>query len=140
MADVVVSLSHADVELGVRGNVKAFASARGLPCAAAVQLVFARTTHAFHDFCSGSTKRQCSGQNHADGFLGAIGQGEAVAYALAVKVDVGLGGQSDAGEMLGSHGERAVAGVGSKLSILGYLRHPWGFAKRTRKSPWAGAC
>lgn len=104
--------------------MKAFASGRGLPCVAAVQFVFARTTHALHDFCSGSAKRQCSGQNHANGFLGAVGQGEAVAYALAVKVDVGLGGQSDAGEMLGSHGERAVAGVGSKAAILGQLCHP----------------
>lgn len=130
VADVVVSLSHADLELRIGGDVKAVSCGGSLPRIAAIELVLASAAHALHDFSGRSTESQCGGQYHAYGLLGAIGQGEAVADALAVKVNIGLGGQGNAGEMLGSHGLRAVAEFGSKLGILGYLRRPWGFAKR----------
>ena len=119
MADVVVSLCHADVELGVRWNVKALTDAGSLPFVASIELVFTGASHAFHDLCSSSSKRQRSREYHTHRLLGAIGQSKAVADALAIKVDIGLGGQGNAGKLLGGHGERAVAEVGSKLSILG---------------------
>ena len=41
----MISLGHADVELGVRRNLKRFAGARLLPLIAAVELVLARAAH-----------------------------------------------------------------------------------------------
>lgn len=120
MADVVVGLVHTDVELGVRRDVEALARHGLLPFIAAVQLVLAGTAHAFHDLGGGRTKGQRGRQHHTDGLLGAVGQGEAVAHAFAVKVDIGLGGQGDAGELVGAHGVmREVRQRWSKPTILG---------------------
>ena len=109
VADVVVSLGDANVELGIGRDVEAFADAGSLPFLAAIELVFAGAAHALHDFSSGCAKGQCCRQYHAHRLLGAIGQRKAVADALAIKVNISLSGQGNAREMLGSHGERSVA-------------------------------
>lgn len=111
MADVVVSLGHANVELGVRGDLKALASRGLFPLIAAVELVFAGAAHAFHDFCSCGAKGQRCRQHHAHRLLGAVGQGEAVADALAVKVNIGLGGEADACDGFGGHGRSTLCVV-----------------------------
>lgn len=110
VADVVVGIAHADVELGVGRNLERLTGHGLLPLVAAVQLVLAGTAHALHDLGGGRAKGQRGGQHHAHGLLGAVGQGEAVADALAVKVDIGLGGQGDAGDVVGAHEWNVRAG------------------------------
>ena len=104
MADVVVGLGHTDLELGVAGHAELFACTGLDPLGAAVELVFARATHAFHDFRCAGVEGQGGGQDHAHRQLGAVGQGQAVADAFAVKVNIGLGVNGDAVDGLGGHG------------------------------------
>ena len=92
MADVVVgvkALGHADLELGVAGHAECLPRAGCDPCVGAGQLVVAATGHAFHDLGCAGVKRQRGGQDHAHGFLGAIGKGDAVADAFAIEIDIG---------------------------------------------------
>ena len=111
MADVVIGLGHANVELGIRGDMEAFACRRLLPLIAAVELVLAGAAHAFHDFCGSGAKSQGRGQNHADRLLGAVSQSEAVADALAVKVNIGLGGEADVVDGCSGHGRSTLSVV-----------------------------
>src|SRR5690606_7043115 len=86
------------------------------------------TAHAFHDLGRGRAKRQRGGQDHAHRFLRAVGKGEAVAHALAVKVHIGFGGEGNAGKGFGGHGRTRSVEVGKAL-ILGQpaspLLHAW---------------
>jgi hypothetical protein len=100
----MVRLGHADLELGVARHIEFFACAGLDPFGAAVEFVFAGATHAFHDFRDASVESQGGGQDHADRQLGAVGQGQAVADAFAVKVNIGLGVDGDAVDGLGGHG------------------------------------
>jgi len=103
MADVVVGLGHADLELGVARNVEFFACAGLDPFVAAVKLVLARATHAFHDFRRAGIEGQSGGQDHAHRQLGAVGQGQAVTDAFTIKVNIGLGFDGDAVDFFGGH-------------------------------------
>nr|CUV12407.1 protein of unknown function [Ralstonia solanacearum] len=124
MADVVVSLGHANIELGVCGNLEAFAGAGWFPLVAAVEPVFARTAHAFHDLGGGRAEGQRGGQHHAHGLFGAVWQRKAVADALAVKVHIGLGGEADAVNGFGGHEWNAKGVVRVKPAILGQRTTP----------------
>ena len=101
MADVVISLGHADIEFGVAGHAELVAFGLRHPGIRPGQLVFTAATHAFHDLRSAGAKRQAGGQHDADRLLGAVGQGEAMADAFAVEIDVGLGGEGDVVELGG---------------------------------------
>ena len=104
VADVVVGLRHADLEFGVAGDAEFLALAGPDPVAAAVELVFAKAAYAFHDFRRAGVEGQAGRQDHAHRQLGAVGQGQAVAHALAVKVHIGLGGDARAVDFFGGHG------------------------------------
>lgn len=111
VADVVVGLGHADVELGVRRHLEGLAGLGGEPLVRAVELVLAGAGHAFHDLGSGRAESQLAGQHHAGRLLRAIGQREAMADAFAVEIDIGLGGQGDARDGFGGHGSWAEGGL-----------------------------
>ena len=104
VTNVVVRLGHADLELGVARDVELLASAGLDPLGAAVELVFAEAPHALHDFRGTGVEGQGGGQDHAHRHRSAVGACQAVADALAVKVDVGLGFDGNAVDFLGGHG------------------------------------
>ena len=104
MADVVVSLGHADLELRVARYAELLTRAGLDPGIAAGQFVFARAAHALHDLWGAGVEGQAGGQDHAHRQLGAIGQGQAVTDAFTVKVNIGLGGDGCAVDFLGGHG------------------------------------
>jgi hypothetical protein len=104
VAYVVVGLSHANLELGVARDAEFLACAGPDPVAAAVEFVFAKAAHAFHDFRRAGVEGQAGGQDYAHRQLGAIGQGQVMADAFAVKVHVGLGGDGYAVDFFGGHG------------------------------------
>ncbi len=105
VTDVVVSLCHADVKAGLAWNAEFFAGFGTQPISAALEFVLASTAHTFHDFRCAGVEGQGGGQNHAHRFFGAIGQRDVVADALAIEVDVGLGGHGNVVEFFGGHGE-----------------------------------
>src|SRR5687767_3349266 len=84
MADVVISLRDPDIETGVRRHAEFFARSALAPFVAAGEFVFAAAPDAFHDFRGAGLEGERGGQHHADGFLAAVGQGKAMAHALAV--------------------------------------------------------
>ena len=92
VADVVVCLGDANVKTGIARDAELLARFRAEPIIAALEFVFARPSHALHDFRSAGIESQGRGENNAHRFLGAISQNDVVTDAFAVKVDVGLGG------------------------------------------------
>ncbi len=114
VADVVVGMAaDADLEARLRRHREALPGLGRQPGAAARQQVLARTAHALHDFGRTGVKSEGGGQDHADRFFAAVGQREAVADALAVEIDVGLGLDGHAVELGGAHGDYGGAGVGA---------------------------
>src|SRR5512139_1354057 len=92
MADVVVGLAgHFDVEAGIARHLERLPGAVGLPLVFAGQFDAARARHRLHDLGCAGVEGERGRQDHADRFLGAVGQRNAVRNALAVEVDVGLG-------------------------------------------------
>ena len=79
----------------VTGHAEFFTRAGFNPRVAASQFVLTATCYAFHDLGCASVEGEGAWQNHADRFFSAVGVADAVADALAVKVDVGLGGDGD---------------------------------------------
>ena len=105
VADVVIGLGDADFKTGLARYAEFFAGFGADPVMTSSQFVFARTAHALHDFRRTGVEGQRRRQDHADRQLGAIGQGQAVADALAVKVNVGLGGDGNVVDFFCGHGE-----------------------------------
>ena len=70
---------------------------------ATIEFVFTRACYAFHHFGSASVESQSGGQDDADGELGAVGRGDGVADAFAVKKNIGLGVDGHAIDGLGRH-------------------------------------
>ncbi|MEN9373363.1 MAG: hypothetical protein RIR79_915 [Pseudomonadota bacterium] len=103
MADVVVGRFHADLEFGIARNAELFTCAGFHPFGCAIQQVVAATGNAFHDFRCARVEGEGGGQNHADRFFCAIGEGDAVAHAFAVKVHIGLGGDGYAVDVGSCH-------------------------------------
>src|SRR5690606_18025354 len=102
VADVMVGLArHFDVEAGIARHVEGFAGGVGLPVSLTLEAHAAAAGDAFHDFGRAGVESERGRQDDADGFLGAIGELDAVADALAVEVDVGLGGDGDAVDLGG---------------------------------------
>src|SRR5512139_1896989 len=92
MADVVVRLArHLDVEAGIARHLERLAGTVGLPLGLAGELDAARARHRLHDLGRAGVEGERGRQDHADRFLGAVGQRDAVRHALAVEIDVGLG-------------------------------------------------
>jgi len=81
---------------------------------AAIELVFACTCYAFHDLGSACVESQCGGQDDTDGELGAVGRGDGVADAFAVKKNIGLGVDGHAIDGLGRHRKRRFVKTESK--------------------------
>ena len=108
VADVVVRLGHTDVELGVAWHIEFFACAGLDPVVAAIEFVFARASDAFHHFRGGGVEGEGGGQDDANRQLGAVGCGDGVADALAVKKHIGFGGDADAVDFFCGHGVRSV--------------------------------
>ena len=103
MADVVISLGDANVKTGIAGNIEFLACFGAQPIIAALEFVFARSAHAFHDFWHAGVEGEGGGEDHAHRLFGAVCQGDVVADAFSVKVDVGLGGDGDVVDFLGGH-------------------------------------
>ena len=104
VADVVVGLGHADLKTGIGGHAELVAGGGCFPLRAASDFVFAGAEHAFHDFGGTDVERQCGGQDHAHGLACAIGIGDGVADAFAVKEDIAFGGDGHAVDFFGGHG------------------------------------
>ncbi len=105
VADVVVCLGDANLKAGLARYVESFAGFRTNPVVAACQFVFARTTDALHDFWCACVECQGRWKDHAHRFFGAVGQGDVVADALAIKVNVGFGGDGNLVNLFSGHGE-----------------------------------
>ena len=105
MADVVISLGDANFKTGIAGNIEFLARFGAQPIIAALEFVFTRSAHAFHDFWHTGVEGEGRGEDHTHRLLGAVSQGDVVADAFAVKVDVGLGGDGDVVDFLGGHAE-----------------------------------
>ena len=103
MADVVVDLGHANIERGIARHAELLTRRRRHPEVGACELVLAGARHAFHDFWCAGAEGQGGGQDHADGFLRTVGEGDAVAHAFAIKVHIGLGGDGHAFDFFGDH-------------------------------------
>ncbi len=103
MANVVVGLGHANLELAVGWYAKLLTSTRANPGIGASQLVLATARNAFHNFWGAGVKGQGGGQNYADRFFSAIGQGNAVADTFAIKIHIGLGGDAHRGDAGSGH-------------------------------------
>ena len=99
----MVGLFDADVELGIAGHAEGFTRRGFHPLVAAGQLVFAGAAHAFHGFGRARAEGEAGRQDHADRFLGAISQREAMAHAFAVEVHIGLGGEAYVVDFFGGH-------------------------------------
>ena len=104
VADVVISLSYTNFKTGLAWHVELLAHRRLLPFVAAFEFVFARAAHALHDFGGAGVESEGRRENNAHRFFGAVCQGDVVANALAVKVNVGLRGDGDVVEFFGGHG------------------------------------
>ena len=104
MADVVISLSHPNFKTGLTWHVELLAQRRLLPFVTAFEFVFAGTAHALHDFGGAGVESEGRREYNAHRFFGAVCQGDVVANALAVKVNVGLRGDGDVVEFFGGHG------------------------------------
>ena len=104
VADVVISLSHPNFKTGLTWHVELLAHRRLLPFVAVFEFVLAGTAHALHDFGGAGVESKGRRENNAHRFFGAVSQGDVVANALAVKVNVGFGGDGNVVEFLGGHG------------------------------------
>ena len=104
VADVVVSLGDTNVKTGIARDAELLAGLGAEPVVATLEFVFARATHALHDFGGACIESEGGGEHHTHRFFGAVGQKDVVANAFAVKVDVGLGGDGNVVEFFGGHG------------------------------------
>ena len=95
MANVVIGPGDSNFERRIARHAELVARNRRQPTRAAGQFVVTTASHAFHDFRCPGIECQNGWQNHADGLLAAIGKGDAVAHALTVEVDIGLGCDAD---------------------------------------------
>ena len=99
MADVAVGLARdADLERGITGHAELVAGAGADPFGAAREQVLAAARRAFHDLGRAGVEGEGGRQDHADRFLAAVGERQAVADALAVEIHVGLRGDGRAGQ------------------------------------------
>ena len=96
MADVVVSRANPNLKLCVSWNLEFLSCAGGEPLGRSRQLVFAASRNAFHDLGRNRSKYQGGGQDDAHRLFTSVGHGQAVANALAVEINAGLGGNGDA--------------------------------------------
>ena len=96
--------AYPNLELAVPWHAEALPRADALPYRLTGQQVFAGTRHALHDFWRRRSKSERCRKYHAHRLFAPVGHRQAVANTFAVKVNAGLGGDGDAGEMGGSHG------------------------------------
>ena len=96
MADVVVRRADPNLKLGVARHMETLTCTGGEPFARTWQLVFAAARYALHDFRGDRSKYQSGRQDNTDRFFASIGHGQAVTDTFAIKVNAGLGGNSDA--------------------------------------------
>src|SRR5690606_26441989 len=99
---------HFDVEAGIAGHVEGFAGGVGLPFSLALHAHAAASGHAFHDLGRAGVEGERGREDDADGLLRAIVELDSVADALAVEVDVGLGGDGDAVDLGGDGHELQI--------------------------------
>ncbi len=107
VADVVVGVKasrHPNLKLRIARHAKLRTCAAGDPGVCSSQLVVAASGHTFHDLGRAGVEGQGGGQDHANRLFGSVGQGDAVADTLAVKVHIGGGGDGDVGDLGGGHG------------------------------------
>ena len=104
MANVVIGLGDPYFERGITRYAELVACKRLHPSRAACQFVLATASHALHDLWRRRVECESGGQHHTHGLFAAIGQGDAVAYTFAVKVDVGLGRDADVVNAGSGHG------------------------------------
>src|SRR5574343_1488938 len=90
VADVVIRFVASDFEAGIARHVEGLAFAVGFPLALALELDATGAADAFHDFGRAGVEGQGGRQDHADRLLGAVGEDDGVADALAVEIDIGL--------------------------------------------------
>ena len=91
MADVVIGLAvgNRNLEAGIARHVERLAIAVCLPLAFTLELDAAGAANTFHDFRRAGIEGQAGRQDHANRLLGAVGQHNGVADALAVKINIG---------------------------------------------------
>ena len=141
MADVVIGLAgDLDVERRVARHIVGLAGAVGLPRRLALQADTAAACHAFHDFRCAGVEGERGRQDDADRFLRAVGELDAVADALAVEVDAGLGGDGDAVDLvLRQLGVEGLGGLGRGFRTGG-RPYPKGSLLATIQSPCQNSC
>jgi len=90
MANVVECFHRFDIEARIGRHVEFLTAFVCLPVGCASQLDAAFACIQFHDFGSAGVEFQSRWKNHADGFLGAVGEQDGVRHALAVEIQVGF--------------------------------------------------
>ena len=90
VADVIQQLNRLDVETAVARHAEALAGGVFPPLTFPLQAHAAAAGVDFHDFRRAGVEGELRGENHADGFLRAVGKQHGMADALAVEVDIGL--------------------------------------------------
>src|SRR5471030_523010 len=140
--NVIERFDGLDIELAVAGDFKFVARAIGVPLAGAGQAHLAHAGDDFHGLRRAGAEGQRRRENHADGFLAAVGEQHAVRHALAVEVDIGFLDDADliklfvhaALSCVGSEGS-----LGRSASLKTQLRPPCLAAYKAR-SAWCTSC
>lgn len=127
MADVIKCLNSLDIEAGIPRHIEALAAFVGFPFGFAFEADAALTGVELHDFRCAGIEGQRRRENHADGFLRAVGEQDGMRDAFSIEVDVGFLDDGNVVELCGH-------GVGFEVEGVRY----WSLSLPRRGSATAG--